>query len=115
MCLFAELSFLGRNHTLQRVLANVFLEGAEEELSYRIIVRDLKLKSPMLLLVLLNSKAWISSGYCSEDSMGSLSAADLQPVLKVLYSDCSIASEANSRYIIPCSILIVLSYHLHLY
>ncbi|RWV89311.1 hypothetical protein BHE74_00042608 [Ensete ventricosum] len=86
-----------RNHTLQRVLANVFLEGAEEELSYRIIVRDLKLKSPMLLLVLLNSKAWSSSGYCSENSMGSLSAADLQPVLKVLYSDCSIASEANSR------------------
>ncbi|KAJ8492388.1 hypothetical protein OPV22_014109 [Ensete ventricosum] len=88
-----------RNHTLQRVLANVFLEGAEEELSYRIIVRDLKLKSPMLLLVLLNSKAWSSSGYCSENSMGSLSAADLQPVLKVLYSDCSIASEANSRII----------------
>ncbi|THU69747.1 hypothetical protein C4D60_Mb08t17670 [Musa balbisiana] len=88
-----------RNHTLQRVLANEFLEGAEEELSYRIIVRDLKLKSPMLLLVLLNSKAWSSSGYCSEDSMGSLSAADLQPVLKVLYSDCSVASEANSRII----------------
>ncbi|URE26805.1 hypothetical protein MUK42_15562 [Musa troglodytarum] len=88
------------NHTLQRVIANVFLEGAEEELSYRIIVRDLKLKSPMLLLVLLNSKAWSSSGYCSEDSMGSLSAVDLQPVLKVLYSDCSIASEANSRTLV---------------
>ncbi|URE33770.1 Inositol monophosphatase family [Musa troglodytarum] len=81
------------------------MPGAEEELSYRIIVRDLKLKSPMLLLVLLNSKAWSSSGYCSEDSMGSLSAVDLQPVLKVLYSDCSIASEANSSFVQSATIL----------
>ncbi|URE33774.1 Inositol monophosphatase family [Musa troglodytarum] len=72
---------------LAAVLLEVSENSAEEELSYRIIVRDLKLKSPMLLLVLLNSKAWSSSGYCSEDSMGSLSAVDLQPVLKVEVSN----------------------------
>ncbi|KAG6477915.1 hypothetical protein ZIOFF_061347 [Zingiber officinale] len=86
-----------RNHTLQRVFANLLLESAEDELSYRIIVRDMNSGTPMLLLVFLSSKSWSSSGYCMENvDRGPLPSADLQPFLKVLFSDCSIDSKASA-------------------
>ncbi|XP_042434390.1 uncharacterized protein LOC122020500 [Zingiber officinale] len=89
-----------RNHTLQRVFANLLLESAEDELSYRIIVRDMNSGTPMLLLVFLSSKSWSSSGYCMENvDRGPLPSADLQPFLKVLFSDCSIDSKASARII----------------
>ncbi|WOL02951.1 hypothetical protein Cni_G11670 [Canna indica] len=93
-----------RNHTLQRVFVNLLLESAEDELSYRIIVRDLKSKFPMLLLVFLSSKSWSSSGCCLENGSTEPLSADLRPVLKVLFTDCSIGSEANSRTVDDWSI-----------
>ncbi|XP_074586307.1 uncharacterized protein LOC141841990 [Curcuma longa] len=89
-----------RNHTLPRVFANLLLESAEDELSYRIMVRDMNSGTPMLLLIFLSSKSWSSSGYCMENvSTGPLPSADLQPLLKVLFSDCSIDSKASARII----------------
>uniref|UniRef100_K3YRA1 Ubiquitin-conjugating enzyme E2C-binding protein n=1 Tax=Setaria italica TaxID=4555 RepID=K3YRA1_SETIT len=88
-----------RGHTLERVFVNLLLEVAEDEISFRTLVRDLKTKRPILQLVLLSSKAWLSSGCCDENDMdGSHGTADLQPSVKLLYSDYSNASEADLRY-----------------
>uniref|UniRef100_A0A0A8ZML4 Uncharacterized protein n=1 Tax=Arundo donax TaxID=35708 RepID=A0A0A8ZML4_ARUDO len=89
-----------RRHTLERVFINLLLETAEDEISFRTVVRDLKTKRPILQLVLLSSKAWLSSGYCYENDMdGSHGTADLQPSVKLLYSDYSNASESNLRIV----------------
>ncbi|CAN6277469.1 unnamed protein product [Urochloa humidicola] len=89
-----------RGHTLERVFVNLLLEVAEDEISFRTLVRDLKSRRPMLQLVLLSSKAWLSSGCCYENDMdGSHGTADLQPSVKLLYSDYSNASEADLRIV----------------
>lgn len=89
-----------RKHTLQRVCVHLLLENAKDELSFRTVVKDMRTKSPMIQLVLLSSKAWCSSGYCSENVITRLIyASDLQPVVKVLFSDCSTSSKVNSRQI----------------
>ncbi|CAN6230216.1 unnamed protein product [Urochloa humidicola] len=89
-----------RGHTLERVFVNLLLEVAEDEISFRTVVRDLKSKRPILQLVLLSSKAWLSSGCCYENDMdGSHGTAALQPSVKLLYSDYSNASEADLRIV----------------
>ena len=76
----------------------LLLEGAKDELSYRIVLRDLRTRSPILQIVLLNSESWCSTGCCLEnETMRLLSEVDLQPVVKVLFSDCSAATEASAR------------------
>ncbi|CAL4971595.1 unnamed protein product [Urochloa decumbens] len=89
-----------RGHTLERVFVNLLLEVAEDEISFRTVVRDLKSRRPILQLVLLSSKAWLSSGCCYEnDTDGSHGTTDLQPSVKLLYSDYSNASEADLRIV----------------
>ncbi|KAM0837289.1 hypothetical protein ACQ4PT_061766 [Festuca glaucescens] len=89
-----------RRHTLGKLFVNLLLEIAEDEISFRTVVRDLKTKRPMLQIVLLSSKTWLFSGYCYEnDTDGSHGTADLQPTVKLLYSNCSNASEADLRTI----------------
>ncbi|WVZ77990.1 hypothetical protein U9M48_025774 [Paspalum notatum var. saurae] len=89
-----------RGHTLERLFVNLLLEVAEDEISFRTVVRDLKTKRPILRLVLLSSKAWLSSGCCYENDMdGSHGTADLLPSVKLLYSDCRNASEADLRIV----------------
>lgn len=84
---------------MERVFVNLLLEVAEDEISFRTVVRDLKTKRAMLQLVLLSSKAWLSSGCCYENDMGeSHGTVDLHPSIKLLYSDYSDASEADLRY-----------------
>lgn len=100
---------------MERVFVNLLLKVAEDEISFRTVVRDLKTKRPMLQLVLLSSKAWLSSGCCYENDIdGSHGTADLQPSVKLLYSDCSNASEADLRYVF-CTMLTfyVVCYPLH--
>lgn len=78
---------------------NLLLEGANEELSYRIIVRDLRTKSAILQIALLNSESWSSTGYCLENvTTDPLPQVDLRPVVKVLFADCSTDAEASSRF-----------------
>lgn len=87
-----------RGHTLERVFVNLLLEVAEDEISFRTVVRDLKTKRPILRLVLLSSKAWLSSGCCYENDMdGSHGTIDLHPSVKLLYSNYSNASDADLR------------------
>ncbi|ONK66251.1 uncharacterized protein A4U43_C06F5780 [Asparagus officinalis] len=89
-----------RKYTLERIFVALLLEGAKDELSHRVVLRDLRTKLPMLQIVLLNSESWCSIGYCREnETMIPLPEVDLQPVVKVLFSDCSTATEASSRII----------------
>lgn len=84
---------------MERLFVNLLLEIAEDEISFRTVVRDLESKRPVLQLVLLSSKAWLFSGYCYEnDTDGTHGTANLQPSVKLLYSNCSNASESDLRY-----------------
>ncbi|KAJ6845424.1 uncharacterized protein M6B38_286875 [Iris pallida] len=89
---------LFRKYTLERIFVSLLLEGAKDELSFRIVLRDLKTKSPMLQIVLLNTESWCSSGNCMENgSIEPLPEIDLQPVVKLLFSDCTSAKGDSSR------------------
>ncbi|KAF0895942.1 hypothetical protein E2562_018017 [Oryza meyeriana var. granulata] len=89
-----------RGHTLERLFVNLLLEVAEDEISFRTLVRDLKTKRPILQIVLLSSKAWLFSGNCYENDVdGSHGAAHLQPAVKILYSNCSNALEEDLRIV----------------
>ena len=105
-----------RGHTLERVFVNLLLEVAEDEISFRTLVRDLKTKRPILQLVLLSSKAWLASGCCYENDIdGSHGTAYLQPSVKLLYSDYSNASEADIRYDVGCLLGCLLSNYVIVY
>ncbi|OVA08733.1 Ubiquitin-conjugating enzyme E2-binding protein [Macleaya cordata] len=90
-----------RNHSLQRMFVNQLIESANDELSFRTVVRDLRSNCPMLQIVLLNSNAWCCTGYCleTEGTEGTISKIDLHPVVKVLFSNGSNTAEAQSRMI----------------
>ncbi|KAG6702788.1 hypothetical protein I3843_07G049300 [Carya illinoinensis] len=90
-----------RKYTLERMFTNQLLESAKDESSYRTVVRDVKTKSPLLQIVLLNPNSWCFTGYClgADENTGSVLNINLQPVIKVLFSDCNNSSESKSRMI----------------
>lgn len=67
------------------MFSSQLLENAEEELSFRTIVRDIETKLPLLHIVLLNPNSW--------GCAGSLNPAEptqmllMQRVARVLFSD----------------------------
>ncbi|XP_020703622.1 uncharacterized protein LOC110114919 [Dendrobium catenatum] len=86
-----------KTYTLESIFTNLLIEGAQEELSFRTMVCDLRTRFPMLQIVLLNSRAWCCSGHCYENAATrGLPAIHMQPVVKVLFSDCSASTDANS-------------------
>ncbi|MCL7027803.1 hypothetical protein MKW94_029076 [Papaver nudicaule] len=95
----AGLGDIFRKHSLERMFANQLIESANEELSFRTAVRDLKTKSPMLQIVLLNTNAWCCSGYCLETGGAAvpISKTNLHAVVKVLFADGSDTTESQSR------------------
>ncbi|XP_022751405.1 uncharacterized protein LOC111300062 isoform X2 [Durio zibethinus] len=80
---------LFRKYSLERMFTNQLLENAKDELSFRTLVRDLKTKSPLLQIVLLNPNSWCCSGYCLDtaSSTDSSPKLNLLPIIKVLFSD----------------------------
>ncbi|CAK9157103.1 unnamed protein product [Ilex paraguariensis] len=89
-------SDLFRNYTLERMFTNQLLESAEDELSFRTVVKDLHTKCPVLQLVLLNPHSWCSTGYCLS-TMEPVAKMDIYPTIKVLFSDCSNGTEFQIR------------------
>lgn len=77
------------------MFASQLLESAEDELSFRTIVRDMQTKSPVLQIVLLNPNSW--------GCAGSLHPAEpaaklvMYPNIKVLFSAPSHGMESDSR------------------
>lgn len=86
-----------KRYTLQSIFTNLLIAGARDELSFRTMVCDLRTKSPILLIVLLNSSAWCCSGFCFENTVTKeLPTLHMQPVVKVLFSDCTPSTQVNS-------------------
>ncbi|KAJ6367154.1 hypothetical protein OIU77_003516 [Salix suchowensis] len=52
---------LFRKYSLQRMFTSQLVESAKDELSFRTVVRDLRTKSPMLQIVLVNPNSWCCS------------------------------------------------------
>lgn len=100
-CPTVALSLLitNRKYSLERMFTSQLLESAKDELSFRTLVRDLKTKSPLLQIVLLNPNSWCCSGYCSDTASASESSMklDLVPIIKVLFSDCSTTAASQIR------------------
>lgn len=90
-----------RKYTLERMFTNQLMESAKDELSFRTVIRDLRSKSCVLQIVLLNPNSWYCSGYCwgKEGSVEPVLKFDMCPVTKVLFSVCSESVESQSRMI----------------
>ncbi|KAJ6678681.1 E3 UBIQUITIN-PROTEIN LIGASE E3D FAMILY MEMBER [Salix viminalis] len=90
---------LFRKYSLQRMFTSQLVESAKDELSFRTVVRDLRTKSPMLQIVLVNPNSWCCSGDCldTESNTDSVLKLDLHPVIKVLFSDCSSYTKSQLR------------------
>ncbi|KAL6568881.1 hypothetical protein OROHE_003622 [Orobanche hederae] len=73
-----------RNYTLERMFASQLLESAEDELSFRTIVRDMQTKSPVLQIVLLNPNTWVCAGSLGPEEPAAKSV--MHPSIKVLFS-----------------------------
>ncbi|RVX16590.1 hypothetical protein CK203_006183 [Vitis vinifera] len=88
-----------RKYTLERMFTSQLLESAKDELSFRTVVRDLRTKSPVLQIVLLNPNSWCCTGYClgTEDTVDPVANINLYPAIKVLFSDCSYRTESQIR------------------
>ncbi|KAF3440160.1 hypothetical protein FNV43_RR18439 [Rhamnella rubrinervis] len=88
-----------RNYSLGRMFTNHILDSAKDELSFRTVVRDLKTKSLMLQIILVNTNSWSCTGYClgTEGSSEPGPKMDLQPIIKVLFSECCKSTESQIR------------------
>lgn len=88
-----------RKYTLERMFTSQLLESAKDELSFRTVVRDLRTKSPVLQVVLLNPNSWCCTGCClgAEDIVDPVANINLHPVIKILFSDCSNRIESQIR------------------
>ncbi|KAL2905520.1 Serine-aspartate repeat-containing protein D, partial [Bienertia sinuspersici] len=73
-------------YTLERMFTCQLLESAKDELSFRTVVKDLKTKSSMLHIVLLNPNIWCCTGCCLEGIAEPIVKINLHPVAKVLFS-----------------------------
>ncbi|KAF7809697.1 DUF2351 family protein [Senna tora] len=90
---------LFRQYTTEKMFANKLVECANDESSFRFVVIDLKTKLPSLQIILINPDTWSRSGFCSMTEDTDVPKLQLQPVIKVLYSECSTATELQLRTI----------------
>ncbi|KAH1058840.1 hypothetical protein GYH30_003082 [Glycine max] len=87
-------------YTMGKMFANQLMECANDESSFRFVIRDLTTKSPVLQIILLNPDTWSCSGNCSSlEDKDPIAKLKLQPIIKVLFSDCHNATESQSRLI----------------
>lgn len=87
---------LFRYYSLERMFSIQLLENANEELSFRTVIRDMQTNYPILQLVLLNPDSWCHTGYCL-GTTESAARINMYPTTKLLFSDCSKEKELESR------------------
>ncbi|KAF7135073.1 hypothetical protein RHSIM_Rhsim08G0121800 [Rhododendron simsii] len=92
---------LFRKYSLERMFTNQLLENAQDELSFRTVVRDLQTRSAMLQIIVLNPSSWCCSGYClgTEKTAEPVAQVALFPSIKVLFSDCCSSNKSEFRMI----------------
>ncbi|XP_028781350.1 uncharacterized protein LOC114761954 [Neltuma alba] len=88
---------LFRQYTMGKMFANKLVECANDESSFRFAVIDLKAKSPALQIILINPDTWSISGDCFITEDSEVPKLQLQPVIKLLFSECSTATELQLR------------------
>ncbi|XP_027770990.1 uncharacterized protein LOC107012720 isoform X2 [Solanum pennellii] len=74
-----------REYTLERMFSRQLLEAAQDELTFRTVVRDIHTKRALSQIVLLNPNAWCYSGYCVHN-MEPVAKINMYPVVKLLFS-----------------------------
>jgi hypothetical protein len=80
------------------MFANRLMECANDESTFRFVVRDLTTKSPVLQIILLNPDTWSCSGNCSgTEDKDPDPKLQLRPVIKVLFSDSEATTESQLR------------------
>ncbi|XP_056696971.1 uncharacterized protein [Spinacia oleracea] len=84
-------------YTLERMFTCQLLESAKDELSFRSVVKDVKTKSSMMHVLLLNPSSWCCTGCCSEGTAEPTVKINLHPVVKVLFSHCDDNPDSKSR------------------
>lgn len=97
--------FVTRQYSLEKMFANKLIECANDESSFRFLVIDLKEKSPALQITLINPDTWSISGDCFITADSEVPKLQLQPVIKVLFSECSTDKELQLRLAINLSLL----------
>lgn len=90
--------FVISKYTVEKMFANRLTECANDESTFRFVIRDLTTKYPVLQIILLNPDTWSCSGDCTraEDKDPALKL-QLRPVIKVLFSDSKAATESQLR------------------
>lgn len=73
-----------KDYTLERMFACQLLGSAEDELSYRTIVRDIQDKSPKLQIILLNPNSWGCAGSCHSIDEPAAKLV-MYPTIKILF------------------------------
>lgn len=92
-----------------KMFANQLMECANDESSFRFVIRDLTTKSPVLQIILLNPDTWSCSGNRSSlEDKDPIAKLKLQPIIKVLFSDCHNATESQSRSVIKLFLFIMI-------
>ncbi|XP_019423876.1 PREDICTED: uncharacterized protein LOC109333073 [Lupinus angustifolius] len=87
-------------YTLDRMFANQLTECANDETTFRFVIRDMVTKSPVLQIILLNPDTWSCSGTCSgTEEKVPYPTIQLQPTIKVLFNYCNTATESQLRMI----------------
>lgn len=86
---------------MDKMFANKLMECANDESSFRFVVIDMKTKLPTLQIILLNPDTWSCSGYCPITKITEVPKLQLQPVIKLLYSECVTASKFHKRLGFP--------------
>ncbi|XP_004234605.1 uncharacterized protein [Solanum lycopersicum] len=79
------LNDLFREYTLERMFSRQLLEAAQDELTFRTVVRDIHTKRALSQIVLLNPNAWCYSDYCVHN-MEPVAKINMYPVVKLLFS-----------------------------
>lgn len=92
---------MNRKYSLERMFTNQLLENAQDELSFRTVVRDLQTRSAMLQIIVLNPSSWCCSGYClgTEKTTEPVAQVALFPLIKVLFSDCCSSNKSEFRFV----------------
>ncbi|XP_024541407.1 uncharacterized protein LOC112350074 [Selaginella moellendorffii] len=77
-----------RHHTLEKDFTKELVSRAEQDSSYRYVVRGLRLKRPMLQVVLVNENSLVFSG-AVVDSKRQVSLGSFTPAASAMLQDCS--------------------------
>ncbi|CAH9087089.1 unnamed protein product [Cuscuta epithymum] len=76
---------LFRSYSFERMFTRQLLESANDELSFRTVVRDLQNHHHSLQIVLLNPNIWSHAGFCLL-AIEPVPKINVYPVIKVLFS-----------------------------